>query len=59
MPVELSRFQTPEPDTLLREKYRGRRRRDGLASAETACEGVLLAVCGVICVLLAAISVPV
>jgi len=39
--------------------YRGPRRRDGLASAETAREGVLLAVCGVICGLLASISVPV
>jgi len=60
MPVELSRFYTPEPDTAIsREKYRGLRRRDGVESAKTACERVLLAVCGVICFLLAFISVPV
>jgi len=59
MSVELRRFNTPEADTLLRDKYRGRRRPDGLASAETAYVGVLLGACGVICFLLPSISVPV
>jgi len=59
MPVGLSRFHTPEPDTLFKGKSIEARRRYGLKSAETTGEGVLVAVCGVTCFLLASISVPV